>query len=212
LKDGSDSRFEGKELHTLLKESKQGSTFLNIGALSRKLPIPAHITLHNVDISYYPHVDLVADGQELPIKSESVDGVLLKNVLEHVEYPERILAEVKRILKPGGILYIKNPFLQPFHAVPDDFTRWTRSGNPTLFEDMEEVDYGVSIGPSSAISWILREYCALFWSFGSRKAYVVLLEVFGWLTFWIKYLDIFFRNNKESHRLASAFYGIYRKK
>ena len=45
----------------------------------------------------------------LPIKSESYDGVILGELLEHVSMPEKIIKEVYRILKPNRYLFITTP-------------------------------------------------------------------------------------------------------
>lgn len=206
------THYEGSELQTLINALPEGAVVINIGSLSRRLELRKDITIYNVDISLYKDVDLVADGHHLPIKNNSVDLILLKNVLEHVKQPGQFVEEAHRILKPKGLLYVKNPFMQPFHAVPDDYYRWSQNGNKEFFKQFKERDFGVSIGPSSALSWILREYLAMLCSFGSYKAYTLLLIPFGWLTFWIKYLDVFFRSNPMSHRLASAFYMLYERR
>lgn len=45
-----------------------------------------------------------------PLPDEYFDAALLTEVLEHLrEYPARSLAEVRRILKPGGRLYLTTP-------------------------------------------------------------------------------------------------------
>jgi SAM-dependent methyltransferase len=46
---------------------------------------------------------LCADGYQLPFASESFRVVLLVAVLEHTREPWRILAEARRVLKPGGV-------------------------------------------------------------------------------------------------------------
>ena len=45
---------------------------------------------------------LCADGYELPFADESFEAVLLVAVLEHTREPWRMLAEARRVLKPGG--------------------------------------------------------------------------------------------------------------
>jgi ubiquinone/menaquinone biosynthesis C-methylase UbiE len=53
-------------------------------------------------------VDAVVQGsaEELPSASASQDVVVLESVLEHVESVGRSLAEVHRVLAPGGVAYI----------------------------------------------------------------------------------------------------------
>jgi SAM-dependent methyltransferase len=44
------------------------------------------------------------DAHELPIRSGSVDGVIVLEVLEHVDDPDRVIGEAFRVLKAGGAL------------------------------------------------------------------------------------------------------------
>ena len=52
---------------------------------------------------------LCGDGYELPFTTASFDVVLLIAVLEHTREPQRVLAEAKRVLKPGGRVVIVVP-------------------------------------------------------------------------------------------------------
>lgn len=45
----------------------------------------------------------------LPFDSESFDSVLIDNVLEHIEDPNSLLAEIKRVIRPNGGLLIGVP-------------------------------------------------------------------------------------------------------
>jgi len=49
---------------------------------------------------------LVADAQDLPIEGASVDGVFCSNLLEHTPDANAVIAEIARVLKPGGWGYI----------------------------------------------------------------------------------------------------------
>ncbi len=68
------------------------------------------------------------DAHGLPFPNQSMDTVLLLDVLEHLAAPEECLREAVRVLKPGGKLIIKAPFLYPLHDAPRDFQRWTGYG------------------------------------------------------------------------------------
>lgn len=49
----------------------------------------------------------------LPLQSASVDFVFCASLIEHVPQPAKLLAEVKRVLKPGGHCYLSFP---PFYS------------------------------------------------------------------------------------------------
>ena len=53
-----------------------------------------------------------AFAESLPFPDASFDLVVLDNVLEHVRDRDRTLAEIRRVLRPGGILYLVTP--KPF--------------------------------------------------------------------------------------------------
>jgi len=47
----------------------------------------------------------VADAQELPFKDDYFDAVVCFDLIEHVEFPQKVLGEIYRVLKPGGIFH-----------------------------------------------------------------------------------------------------------
>jgi SAM-dependent methyltransferase len=71
---------------------------------------------------------LFGNASRLPLCDESFDTVILLEVLEHLEEPQKALAEIRRVLKPGGTLILTIPFLYPVHDAPFDFQRYTRFG------------------------------------------------------------------------------------
>lgn len=77
---------------------------------------------------YDNNPDILGDACSLPIRTESVDTVLLFEVLEHTGAPEDVLSEIHRILKPGGTLLMSMPFLYPIHDAPHDYQRFTSHG------------------------------------------------------------------------------------
>ncbi|MDH5323292.1 MAG: class I SAM-dependent methyltransferase [Gammaproteobacteria bacterium] len=109
---------------------------LDIGCADAKprphLPEAAHylgVDFYSTATAWYgTRPDIYADAQRLPLQDASVDHSLLLDVLEHIPEPERCLAEICRVLKPGGSLTIQVPFLYPVHDAPLDFHRWTRHG------------------------------------------------------------------------------------
>jgi SAM-dependent methyltransferase len=56
------------------------------------------------------------DGVRLPFEDGSFDAVYCKQVLEHVRTPAPLLAEVARVLRPGGLFAGSTSQLEPFHS------------------------------------------------------------------------------------------------
>ena len=104
-------------------ESAEG-VVLNIGSGNS----PRQDGVLNVDMMDYENVDIVCDIHRLPFKDNSIDAVMSVAVLEHVREPALVLKEVKRVLKPGGRIFSAIPFMQPFHASPHDYQRYTLPG------------------------------------------------------------------------------------
>jgi SAM-dependent methyltransferase len=65
------------------------------------------------------------NGNTMPFENASFDVVLSTEVLDHVPDPEKYLAEVKRVLKPGGTFFFTVPFLMSLHEIPHDYYRYT---------------------------------------------------------------------------------------
>ena len=72
--------------------------------------------------------DIVGSVFSIPIRSESLDGVLCNEVLEHVNEPSDALKDIHRVLKPGGLLYITVPQCWGLHYEPNDYFRFTKYG------------------------------------------------------------------------------------
>jgi SAM-dependent methyltransferase len=54
--------------------------------------------------------------------------------LEHVFNPDEFLAEINRVLKPGGKLLISVPFVWDEHEQPYDYARYSSFGLKALLE------------------------------------------------------------------------------
>lgn len=58
----------------------------------------------------------------LPFSNEVFDGIVLDNVLEHIENPLPLLAEINRVLKKNGTLIIGVPGRKGYESDPDHKT------------------------------------------------------------------------------------------
>ena len=50
---------------------------------------------------------LKARGEELPFKGGYFDLVIIDNVLDHCEFPDKVLDEIGRVLKSGGVIFFR---------------------------------------------------------------------------------------------------------
>src|SRR5208283_6006370 len=57
------------------------------------------------------------DGITIPFEEASFDLVFCKQVLEHVRNPRPLLADVRRVLAPGGYFAGSTSQLEPFHSL-----------------------------------------------------------------------------------------------
>ena len=69
------------------------------------------------------HVQFVCSaGQALPFPDASLDVVVFNHIYEHVVDPDAVIADVKRVLKPDGVLYLglgnRLGVIEPHYKLP----------------------------------------------------------------------------------------------
>jgi len=200
--------FSGLSAKRFLKRYPKGSLMLNIGSGVHK----PHPDILNVDIFYYKGVDLVANAEELPLPTGSVDAIVCESLLEHVPRPQKIIDEMYRVLKPGGGIYIVIPFVYPFHASPNDFQRWSVTGLKELIKAGKIEKIGTRAGPTSALVGQLGTWFAIAFSFGYQPLYNLLSLVGLLLFFPLKFLDLILGWYPTSIHGAGQFYSVSIKK
>ena len=117
-----------------------------------------------LDVYPSPSADIVmAPACRYPIADGSLDGIGCFAVLEHVTEPWTAAAEFRRMLKPGGQVFIDYPFLVPVHGYPSHYYNATREGLRRLFDaGFEDVSIATRANqtPDHALSWQLNELVA----------------------------------------------------
>jgi len=76
----------------------------------------------------YSRLDTVADLARLPFPDSFFGAATNIVVLEHVREPRAVLAELNRVLVPGGHLLLAAPQEWGVHQAPHDYFRYTRPG------------------------------------------------------------------------------------
>ena len=89
------------------------------------------------------------------LRAGRYDGIVCLSVLEHVYDPFAAIAEIHRLLRPGGYLLLHLPFLFRYHAPADlgftDGYRFSRDGIAWMLRDFPEVTLYSVRGPWSSI-------------------------------------------------------------
>jgi len=194
-------RKTGKNVCTALPAS---AFIVNLGSGPKRIAP----NIVNVDIHPFDGVDVCADAAHLPFADGSVDAVLCECVLEHVPHPEDVVREIRRVLAPGGVVYASVPFMDPYHASPDDFTRWTMPGVRSLFDGFEPKELAVGWGPTSAFIALAAHWLAMLLSFGSRTLQQAFALLFMTCLAPLKLLDFIFSSHPSAPNFATGFYFI----
>ena len=123
-----------------------------------------------------PHglLNFTCSLDKIPRKAGTYDVVLLTEVLEHVEYPQKVINEINRILKKGGKLFLTTPQQYMLHQKPYNFYYFTRYGLESLLKNAGFKSYSI------------RSMGGYFWTLGDLiKFNSVLTQYKRW--FFIYY-------------------------
>ncbi len=116
-----------------------GARLLDAGAgLGPYRTLFAHAEYVSTDWENSPHAgdaDVLASLDALPFEDRSFDEVLNTQVLEHVAEPAAALAELHRVLRAGGRLWLTAPLVWELHEEPYDFYRYTAHGLAHLLRE-----------------------------------------------------------------------------
>jgi len=160
-----------KELSRIIGDGQNSRVLVDVGVGHGQFsaPFTSNHTVFGVDVSHemlklthdtgiYP---ILADGVELPLRSQSIDCSYTIEVLQLFENPLPILAEMTRILKPGGSLIISTLYryslLRRLNRLikqqsPDEGTRLRRPHDvieSTAELPLELVNVSWLMGPTS---------------------------------------------------------------
>ena len=187
------------------RDFPMGRWNLYIGGAGRA--VPGYV---NLDLFAFSGVDVAADAELLPFPAGVFTRVECDAVLEHVRDPGRVVAEIARVLAPGGHAHLVTPFCHPFHEYPRDYRRFTIDGLKLLAGDrFEVVAEGWRTGPTATMLVFTLEYVKLWLPW--RWWRVVAHGVLGWIIFPLRYLDLLFLRSTRAGRIGNHCYVWLRK-
>ena len=126
--------------HHALPVLKPGMLLLDAGSghlpeqVMRTELLATGVTLRTNDFNAGPGVDDVMDVSAMTYEDASFDAVICTQVLEHVQSPPKTMAELARVLRPGGHLFVSAPQSAWLHNLPWHYFNPTRFGIELLLE------------------------------------------------------------------------------
>jgi len=140
--------------------------------------------------------------ESMPFPDASFDSVLCNAVLEHVEDVHRSMREIGRVVKPGGHVVVAIPFLQPFHACPGDFRRYTGDGLAQLGRDagLDVVEVLPVHSFAQTIGWLV-------WAYAAEKRGVLRLGAAWVLAFGLTRFR--YRTDRALRRNANTYQAVF---
>lgn len=171
-----------------------------VGKGSEYLYTSNTIEVISFDVYDSPEIQFIADAHQIPLESNSVDGVIIQFVLEHVLEPQKVVDEIYRVLKDDAMVYAETPFLQQVHEGAFDFTRFTESGHRYLFRKFQLMDSGVIAGAATHLLWSIEYFLRGFfrsWKIG---------KIFKLGLFWLQYFDRIIPDNYNIDAADSVYF------
>ena len=157
-----------------------------------------------VDGVNYPNVHLVADFERLPIRGESLAGVISFGVLEHVPNPQAHVAEIRRILAPGGRVFCFIPSSRDFTRRLTTISDTRRRACANCSATSRCSTCALPVGRRAGCCGCVQEWLAMVLSLGSMRLYRLLVPLM-WLLSPLKYLDILLSRHPAAGAIASGF-------
>jgi ubiquinone/menaquinone biosynthesis C-methylase UbiE len=96
-----------------------------ISRLKEKLSKPEYKYLSNIETK-------VANAYDLPFRNETIDLVVMVGVLGEIPDKNRALKEIRRVLKPGGILAISENLIDPDYPLRKTTSKYCEQGGYQL--------------------------------------------------------------------------------
>ena len=132
-----------RDIKKFLNKVEINGDVLDVGAqkaqYKKYVKCRKYMTL-DLDPSHNP--DICCDAHEIKSKPKSFQMVIATEVLEHCYDPQKVVNEIYRVLKPGGICLISVPFMYHYHIAPGvkDYYRFTKDGLKYMFKKFSDVE------------------------------------------------------------------------
>lgn len=150
------------------------------------------VTIINPQLEALP--DYVGYLSDYNIPDSYFDNILCTEVLEYSSSPSALIHQMKRVLKPGGHIFLSVPFLHRMHGDSQyDYYRFTPSSLEYLFSDFHDL----KILPMGGFLSVVSDFLI-----GSTRV-PPLLRIF-----LSQIMRLFIRHERQSLSLTTGFFVI----
>ena len=99
-------------------------------------PIVDHFKNSQIHDARFPEYDICNLWN---VEDNTYECIVCDQVLEHVKNPFNAVNEMRRVLKPEGLLFLTTVFMYPIHSHPSDYWRFTPDALELLCEDFSKI-------------------------------------------------------------------------
>ncbi|MBI5357186.1 methyltransferase domain-containing protein [Candidatus Collierbacteria bacterium] len=162
-----------------------------------------------LDIDFNLKPTLIGDAQVLPFRDSSFDSIKCSELTGYLFEPLKMLTEVKRVLRPGGVAVFTSPFLTPFDFDQHDSIRltsawwvWAAGKAGLTIEKLEPQGYFFSVLGDAEKYWISH-----WWPPLRYLGYLIMFPVYELLFWW----ETRFKSPNYLKRFTTGFLLVLKK-
>lgn len=216
-KTGLTRKITRTRLREFLKKYASDGHTLDVGCGNRMYgSYFPNVTTLDIEVRPGVQVDIVADAHDLSqIEDNTYENILCTEVLEHLHTPHQAIAELHRVLKPGGMLILSTRFVFPLHDVPGDYFRYTKYGLQHLLQKFEILEIQEETNTMETLAVLFQRVgfqCTTLWLRPFKIFWFLKAKIFSWFS-WIitkEYGDI--RHQQVDTNILSSGYYVAAKK
>lgn len=157
--------------------------FLELGSRARSGVVntglvPPGWTYVGMDILEGPNVDVVGDAHELStlFPENHFDAVMSLSVVEHLLMPWKVVIELNRVLKVGGIGLFTTHQAWPVHDSPWDFWRFSKESWTALFN--AATGFEIVHAEVGEPGYVVAQKCHAVTNFGTQPVFLSSVVMF----------------------------------
>ncbi len=168
--------------------------------------------------------DVVCNSANIPLDASLFDAIVMNQTLEHTENVAGTIVEIKRLLKPDGMVFVSVPLVMKIHSIPRpsslapydnfdkekitnwnvDYWRFTKFGLISLFRDWQILSLTETSGYAGTLAQLINYF---FSSFGLPYLFVPVYLINNLAGWWFdKIIKAACLGSKN--RLVLKFYNL----